>query len=80
MGSNPAYQGRRGIWISSLTKVTRLILNRTMVCSRRLATKIQVEATRCVVALGFEEVSSGRDLEGCWVRREHGAARRLDKH
>ena len=57
MGADPAGQGRWGIWIESNQGHVCLILHRAVVRNRRLATKTKVEAARCVVALGFGEVS-----------------------
>ena len=56
-GAELARWGRKGIWIQSHQGHLCLILHRAVVRNRRLATKTKVEAARCVVALGFGEVS-----------------------
>ena len=56
-GAELARWGRKGIWIQPHQGHLCLILHRAVVRNRRLATKTKVEAARCVVALGFGEVS-----------------------
>lgn len=54
-----------------------LIFCRVVVRNRRLARKTKVEVARCAVALGFGEVSKGRDLV-IWMMPEAQGKHRVD--